>query len=545
MATTARSVVPLPARIAERSGRPVVLADPIRIAAPAGLASEARWFRRCLEEAGVTVELVTPGETAVLVLDVSDSSAGAPSGSGRLPGAYRLVAGDNRIAITGADACGLFYGLQTLRQLLPDATLRRAPTGEAAFFQALAVEPVEIHDWPRLGWRGVHLDVSRHFMPKGFILEMIDLAAFHKSNVFHLHLTDDQGWRVPIDRYPRLIDVGAWRRRSPAGHAVERRYDSSPHGGFYTKDDLREIVAFAASRHVTVLPEVDMPGHVGAALAAYPQLGNTAEQLEVCTDWGVSVHVLNLEEATMRFCMDVVDEVLELFPGRWFHIGGDESPTHEWESSPRAAHLMGEHGYTQARQLQGWFSARLADHLARSGRTPVGWDDILDSGAPPGTVVMSWHGVEEAIAATRAGLDVVMAPQDWLYFDWSYSDDPAEPLAFRGSTPVEKVYAFEPLSPRIPEGMRHHVLGAQCQLWTEYVSTPAAAEYQYFPRLCAFAETVWSPPAPDGEARSYAGFEPRLARHLGRLSALGVNYRPLDGPTPGQARIWRPDPKPD
>jgi hexosaminidase len=374
-------------------------------------------------------------------------------------------------------------------------------------------------------------------MPKAFVLQLIDLSAIHKCNVFHLHLTEDQGWRIPIERYPRLTEVGAWRPESAVGHYRDGRFDGTPHGGFYTREDLEEIVAFAAERHVNVLPEIDMPGHMVAAIAAYPELGNTDKQLHVRTKWGISKHVLNLDEATLRFCTDVIDEVVEIFPWANFHVGGDECPTIEWETSPRAQELMLENGFTEERQLQGWFTARMADHLATRGRTLVGWDEILEGGAPPGSIVMSWRGEEGGIEAATAGHDVVMAPQAWLYFDWPYSEDPTEPLGIHGATSVEKVYMYDPVSAAIPPEQRHHVLGAQCQLWTEYVATPEHAEYMYFPRLSAFAEAAWMTETA-GQPKSFAEFEPRLERHLNRLAALGVNYRPLVGPSPGQARVW-------
>jgi hexosaminidase len=543
-------IVPAPAAVRRGNGRPVRFAGRVDIVATVDLAPEARWLRRALEEgAGWRVDVVDPGRpgppsagrAAVVALEVDPGLRRAARRG--VAGAYRLVAGDGRVTISGDGPAGVFYGLQTLRQLLPDATLRRAPTvpaaGTHAGRAAAVVGPVAVEDRPRFSWRGVHLDVGRHFMPKSFLLKLVDLLAFHKCNVFHLHLTDDQGWRFPVDRYPRLVEVGAWRRQSPAGHKRERRFDGRPHGGFYTKDDLREVVAFAAERHVTVVPEVDMPGHVVAALAAYPELGNNPGRLEVGTRWGISTHVLNLEEGTLRFCEEVIDELCELFPGPYLHVGGDECPTTEWARSPRARALMDREGLTSVRQLQGWFTARLAAHAASRGRRVVGWDEILDGGAPPDAVVMSWRGVKGGVEAAMAGHDVVMAAEEWLYLDWAQSDDPAEPLAIRGTTPVEKVYGFDPVPAELPEDRRRHVLGAQCQLWTEYVTNPRRAEYQYFPRLCAFAETVWSPAAHPGEGREFGAFAPRLARHLERLAAMGVEYRPLGGPTPGQARTWR------
>lgn len=535
MSDRADALVPLPLRVAPAPGRPAVLRGPLTVAAPPALGGEARWFRRALEAGtGWAVDIVPDGQPATVVLR-TDPALGA---TGEPPGAYHLEAADGVVTVTGDGPTGVFYGLQTLRQLLPARTLRRAPSGAPS--DPLPVGPLEVDDRPRFAWRGVHLDVSRHFMPKGFVLDLIDAAALHKCNVFHFHLTDDQGWRVPIDRYPRLVEVGAWRQESPLGHKRDLRFDGTPHGGAYTKDDLREIVAFAAERHVTVVPEVDMPGHMAAAIAAYPELGRGRPNPTVWTHWGVCTQVLNLEESTVRFCTDVIDEVLDLFPGPYFHMGGDECPTTEWTRSERGRRLMADEGFDRPRQLQSWFTRRIADHVAGRGRTLVGWDEVLEEGAPDGTVIMAWRSLHAVADAAEASHDVVLTPERPLYFDWAHSHDSVEPLAIRGANSVKDVYRFDPVLPELSEEQARRVLGAQCQLWTEYVPTPRRAEYQYFPRLCAFAETVWSPPPADGAARDYATFEPRLACHLDRLAALGIDYRPLDGPTPGQARTWRP-----
>ncbi|HET9092553.1 MAG TPA: beta-N-acetylhexosaminidase [Acidimicrobiales bacterium] len=532
----APALLPRPLRLRRGTGAAARFADGMTIAHDPSFRAVARWFRRELEAAGGwdvhTTEVAGEETGAVLELRRAAVACAAEAPERAAGEAYELVVSGGRVVVTAAEPAGAFYGLQTLRQLLPADAYRTAPPGGRA--GEMLLEPVEIEDAPRFSWRGVHLDVCRHFMPKGFVMKLVDLAAMHKCNVVHLHLTEDQGWRVPVAKYPRLIEVGAWRRESPVGHRDDGVFDATPHGGFYSREDLKEIVAFAAERHVTVLPEVDMPGHMVAAIAAYPELGNTDEPVEVLTEWGISDHVLNLEESTIQFCCDVIDEVAELFPGSYFHVGGDECPTKEWEASPRAAALMAEHNLTSERELQGWFTARIAEHLERRGRMLVGWDEILEGGAPPGALVMSWRGEQGGIEAAAAGHDVVMCPQEWLYLDWAYADDPAEPVAIRPATSVERVWGYEPVPDAIPPDRRHHVLGTQCQLWTEYVPTPERAEYQYFPRLSAFAEMAWS-------RRSGAGFpefERRLRVHLTRLSALGVNYRPLEGPTPGQARTW-------
>ncbi|HEY1698489.1 MAG TPA: beta-N-acetylhexosaminidase [Trebonia sp.] len=465
------------------------------------------------------------------------------SGAAGLAGeGYRLrIPADGAVIIEGGGPAGTFYGTQTLRLLLPPQTLREAPATPPRPGGARAVLDVpvaEIEDAPRYSWRGVHLDVARHFLDKRWILRLIDLAALHKLNVLHLHLTDDQGWRLPVERYPLLTEIGAWRRESPLGHAREKRFDGIPHGGWYTKEDLAEIVAFAARRHVTVVPEIDMPGHMEAAIAAYPELGNTdlagpgvpakRGTPRVRTRWGISRRVLNVEDATVEFCRNVVDEVMDLFPGDYVHLGGDECPAGEWHLSARARRRAEALGFRHEQQLQGWFMGQVADRLTERGRRMVGWDEVVDAGGPANAVIMAWRGDGHMGRwAAELGHQVVMAPEYWTYLDWAQSRDESEPLAIRGATSVRDVYEFDP----VPRGLSEHalgnIIGAQCQLWTEYVPDTRHAEYMYFPRLCALAEVVWSPPG--GE---YAEFERRLAVHLPRLDARDVNYRPLAGPAP-------------
>ncbi len=445
--------------------------------------------------------------------------------------AYRLLVDGSGVQIVGASASGVFYGTRTLALLLPADLLRRAPQPDWA--DEIDLVGVLVDDEPRFAWRGFHLDVARHFLPKTWILRLIDLLALHKLNVLHLHLTDDQGWRVPIDAYPRLVEIGAWRRESMDGHHRDGRYDGIPHGGYYSKADLREIVSYAARRFVTVMPEIDMPGHMQAAIAAYPELGNGTEPLEVFTSWGISDHVLNLEEPTIGFCTDVLGEVCDLFPSSCVHVGGDECPTVEWEQSPHARNLKAELGVADDRALQGWFTQRMARFLTENGRRLMGWDELLDGGAPPGSLVTAWRHPRYGTQAAQAGHDVVMAPMVFLYFDWANATGPAEPLAIAEAITTERVYSYEPVPRRLEPAHQSHILGAQCQLWTEYIRTPAHAEYMSFPRACAFSEVVWS-----SADRDWEEFSQRLEQHLPRLAALGVNYRPLDGPTPGQSPVW-------
>jgi len=446
---------------------------------------------------------------------------------------YRLTVTGDGATVTAASPAGVFYGVQTLRALLPAAAYRRARIADGPWRLPL----VRIVDQPRFGWRGVLLDVARHFLPKQDLLRFIDLIALHKLNILHLHLTDDQGWRIEISKYPRLTEVGAWRRQSPIGDRRHGRYDGRPHGGYYTRDDIREIVAYAAERHVTVVPEIDVPGHAGAAIAAYPWLANTdvpgrPAEPEVATDWGILDHVLNAEPATLDFLHEVFDEVMDLFPARHIGVGGDECPTGPWDASPRAQARIEELGLADADGIRHWYVARLAEHLAKRDRVLFGWDEICDGELPSDAVIASWRGRDGAITAARRGNDVVLCPEDQVYFDYRQSADPAEPIPVGTVSSLAHVYAFEPVPTELTEAESAHVLGAQCNIWTEHIDSARHIDYMAFPRLAAFAETVWCERA----SRDYAEFESRLAVHEDRLAALGVEYRRAGGPLPWQSR---------
>jgi hexosaminidase len=435
---------------------------------------------------------------------------------------YTLEASPDGVVITGGSAAGVFYGRQTLRQLLPPASLRRARISH----QPLVVPALVIRDRPRFAWRGVMLDVARHFMPVADVLRFIDLIAFHKLNHLHLHLTDDQGWRIEVPGWPRLTSVGAWRPRSMLGSSSHGRYDDRPHGGFYRADDLREIVAYAAERHVTVVPEIDLPGHMEAAIAAYPELGNGATG-GVRTAWGISSRLLNVSDTALRFCRDVLDQVCALFPGELIGVGGDECPPDEWRATPAVQEFIRARGLADERALHGWYIGQMADHLRGHGRRVYGWDEILDGGAPPGATVAAWRGPARAARAARAGHDVVSCPDTSVYLDYRQSTDPGEPTPTGTVLTVDDVYAFEPVPPGLTPDEAARVIGAQANVWTEHMESARRVDYMVFPRLCAFAEVVWG--------RS-PGFGERLAAHLARLDALGVNYRPPTGPRPWDAR---------
>jgi hexosaminidase len=372
--------------------------------------------------------------------------------------------------------------------------------------------------------------------------------AAHKLNVLHLHLTDDQGWRIEIRRHPRLTEVGSWRPRTKIGHRASTLWEEKPHGGFYTQDDLREIVAYAAALHIAVVPEIDIPGHSQAAIAAHPELGNTdvvdTSALGVWDDWGISPHVLAPTDTTLRFYEEVLEEVLELFPpdaapftgfSRFVHLGGDECPKDEWRRSPTAQARIRDLGLDGEDGLQAWFVRHFDDWLTARGRRLIGWDEILEGGLAPGAAVSSWRGYEGGVTAARAGHDVVMCPEREVYLDHRQDPGPEEPVPIGFVRTLEDVHRFDPVPPELTGEQAAHVLGAQANVWTEVMEDQGRVDYQAFPRLAAFAEALWSPLPPPAE-RDFAEFESRMAVHYARLDALGVAYRPPGGPRPWQRR---------
>jgi len=435
---------------------------------------------------------------------------------------YRLTVTPTQALVESTTAAGVFYGIQTLRQLLPVEVFGRAKAQSVAW----RIPCVRIEDQPRFGWRGMHLDVSRHFMPKAFVKKYIDLLALHKMNRFHWHLSDDQGWRIEIRRYPKLTEVGAWRTETLIGRPSGRnaKYDGQRHGGFYTQDEIREIVAYAKSRHVTVVPEIDMPGHMQAAIASYPELGTGDGPVQVLTYWGSGEQVLNVEESTVAFMQDVLTEIMELFDSPYIHVGGDEVDKKHWRNSPKSQARLKELGLKDEEELQSWFIRRMDTFLTAKGRRLLGWDEILEGGLAPGATVMSWRGEDGGIAAAKADHDVVMAPSPYTYFDYYQADPNREPLAIGGFLPLSKVYSYNPTPAVLTAEQARHILGVQGQIWTEYIATPEHAEYMAFPRACALAEVAWTPV----QAKDLKDFLARLRVHLKRLDGIGVRYRPLD-----------------
>ncbi|MFJ4107324.1 beta-N-acetylhexosaminidase [Oerskovia enterophila] len=562
--TLSPGLLPAPVSLQPATGTfPLTDGTPVRT--DPALAAAARWWRRTTEAAfGVDLPFVVGDGAAD---SPSAAPGGAPGGAHRAnvtpddaarpgvtlaldasrpAGGYRLEITPQAVLLTAADAAGAHAGVQTLRQLAGPQAYRTAPVAAAPGTPASTVHlpALSIEDHPRFGWRGVLLDVARHFLPTREVLRFIDLAAAHKLNVVQLHLTDDQGWRMQVHRYPLLTEVGGWRTESNVGTWRTGVFDGRPHGGFYTQDDLREIVAHARERGVVVVPEIDAPGHVEAAVAAYPFLGTRKTPHTVRTTWGVSTEVLDPSDEALEFFTNVLDEVLDIFDSPWIAIGGDEVPTTLWRENPAIVALAEQRGLADVADLAGWFLARLSEHVTAQGRRAVVWDEGFGEQLPRDVVVTAWRGFTVGADALEAGNDVVMAPEQVVYLDHRAGDGEDEPVPVGFLRTVEDVLAFDPFPPEVLaqhpglDAAPGRLLGAQAEVWSEHLDSPRRVDYAAFPRLAAFAEVVWSPTAertPGGPAS--AEFLARLEQdHLPRLDAAGVEYRPLDGPKPWQQR---------
>ena len=507
-ASRAPAIVPQPARMVVGTGTWRLTAGTVITAdtndrATADAAEFAAGLLGRLTGRAIPVAASAVGPQAIRLEREDDATLGREG--------YRLAVASDGVVVRGSPA-GIFYGIQSLAQMVAqelDGTEATLPT-------------VDITDAPRFPYRGMHLDVGRHLFPAAFIKRYIDLLAAFKMNTFHWHLTEDQGWRIEITRYPRLTQVGAWRDET----ILEKNFDpyvgdGERYGGFYTQDEIREIVAYAADRHVTIIPEIELPGHSLAALAAYPEYACTAGPFAVGTMWGVYEDIYCPTEATFEFLQNVLLEVMDLFPGTYIHIGGDEAPKARWETSAAAQDVIRREGLTDEHELQSYFIRRIERFLNDHGRRLIGWDEILEGGLAPEATVMSWRGMAGGIAAAQEGHDVIMTPTSHVYFDYYQGDPEHEPLAIGGFTPLETVYAFEPIPDELTAEQAHHVIGAQGNVWTEYMQTADHVEYMVFPRLLALAEVVWSP----RERRSWSGFTNRLGSALRYLDRFGVNYR--------------------
>ncbi|HPF40133.1 MAG TPA: beta-N-acetylhexosaminidase [Phycisphaerae bacterium] len=499
-------VIPRPVRV-EQSGAWRAMAAPITIACDDTARKVAM---RAAEDLRQVFGALPPVQGATSEASIRFELSSGESSADVNDERYTLSVKSGRVTIHAASAHGAFNGWRTLMQIVEqgqslDATPSKTPR----------LPDCEIVDQPRYRWRGMHLDVSRHFFDVAFIKRYIDLLAYHKLNVFHWHLTDDQGWRIEIRKYPKLTAVGAWRMEG-----------GEKYGGFYTQAEVREIVDYAAERFVTIVPEIEMPGHARAALAAYPEYSCTGGPFDVPTTWGVFDDVYcSGNDATFEFIENVLDEVCRLFPGSYIHIGGDECPKKRWESCAKCQARIAKQHLKDEAALQSDFMHRVEKLLEKRGRRLIGWDEILEGGLAPNASVMSWRGMEGGLAAANEGHDVVMCPTSHCYFDYRQSAGLLEKgPAWSQVTDTKLVFGFEPTPAGLDVSKRKHILGSQGNIWTEWLKTPADVEYMAFPRGCALAEILWSP----AEGRDWPEFERRLETHLKRLKAMRVNYRPLD-----------------
>ena len=432
---------------------------------------------------------------------------------------YTLSVATNQITISSIDSAGVFYGCQTLRQLLPSEIFSDSIVSGMNW----TVTCVNIKDSPRFVWRGMMLDVARHFFPKEDVKKFLDYLAMYKMNRFHWHLTEDQGWRIEIKKYPKLTKIGGWRKETIIGHLNDKpkKYDGKRYGGFYSQDDVREIVDYAKKLHINVVPEIEMPGHESAAIAAYPEIGCTKKPIEVATRWGIHPNLFNVDESTFDFLEDVLTEVMELFPDEYIHVGGDEARKNQWKSNSKVQKKMRELGIKNEHVLQSYFITRIEKFLNKHGKRLVGWDEILEGGLAPNATVMSWRGIKGGIAAAQAGHDVVMSPGTHCYFDhYQTEDKKSVPLAIGGYTPLEKVYSYEPVPEKISKDKQKHILGSQGNVWTEYIPDLETVELRIFPRICALSEVNWSP----AKKRNWTDFKKRIKSNRKRLDMKKVNY---------------------
>ena len=430
--------------------------------------------------------------------------------------AYGIHVEPDRIVIDYGDGAGAFYALQTIFQLLPEEIFADSrQRGVKWEIPCLAME-----DAPRFKYRGMHLDVCLHYFDVDFLKKYIDIMALHKVNRFHWHLTEDQGWRLEIKKYPLLTEKGQWRKETVVGSLNSGVYDGTPYGGYYSQEQVRELVQYAAERYVTIIPEIELPGHALAAIACYPELScGLEDHYETATKWGVFKQVYCPKETTFEFLEDVFDEVFELFPSEVVHIGGDECPKASWKACPHCQALIRKLGLKDEYELQSWFVTRMEKYINSKGREIIGWDEILQGGLAPNAKVMSWLGEEGGIQAARQHHEVVMAPHQKYYLDYWQADPDSEPLAMGGPTTLKTMYEYEPVPEVLTPEEARYIIGVEGCVWTEYMDSPERVEYMAWPRMCAIAETGWTQTDKDWD-----GFTRRLETHLGRLDRLDVGY---------------------
>lgn len=514
------NTVPLPHDITVGEGSPFVLSGTTTVVFPEGNDK----MQRNAEFLAEFIEISTGIKPSIAVNTANGADQDAPQDVIILStglthdnfDTYRIEIDAQAIWINGASEAAVFHGIQTLRKAVPVGN-----------YGSIALAPVTINDTPRFEHRGMMLDVARHFQPASFVKKFIDLLALHNLNRFHWHLTDDQGWRIEIDAYPKLTEIGAYRDETVIGRNTGE-YDGVRHGGYYTKEDLQEVVAYAAEQYITVIPEVDLPGHMLAALAAYPELGCTGGPYEVSGEWGVFDDILCAgNDSTFIFLEAVLTEVMEIFPSKYIHIGGDEAPKGRWEECPRCQARIKElglkdrDGHTAEHYLQSYVTARVEKFLNGHGRSIIGWDEILEGELAPNATVMSWRGMGGGIEAAQMGHDVIMTPTTHSYFDYYQSENiDEEPFGIGGYVPLAQVYSLEPVPDVLTPKQQAHILGSQANLWTEYIKDPEHVEYMTLPRLAAMSEVQWMHP----DAKDYDHFLERLPRLLALYDKLGYNY---------------------
>ena len=426
---------------------------------------------------------------------------------------YTLSITGDSIIIKGSSA-GVFYGIQTLLQLMP-----------AEKISSFQIPCCDIHDYPRFSWRGMHLDCARHFFSVEFVKKYIDMMAYYKLNMFHWHLTDDQGWRIEIKQYPLLTQIGSYRKET----MVEKNFDpyigdKTPVDGFYTQEQVKEIVQYAAKRHITIVPEIEMPGHSQAAIAAYPELACYGNNYEVWTKWGVTNVTLCPTSDVIQFYENILSEIISLFPGKYIHIGGDEVPDDHWKNSKQVAELMHEKNLQTYAQVEAYFINQIEQYVISKGKKIIGWDEILEGGVSQSATIMSWRGTEGGVAAAKKGNDAVMTPGKYCYFDHCQSQNPLEPICIGGYLPLDTVYSYDPMPSQLSADESMHILGAQANVWTEYISTGDKIEYMIFPRMLALSEVLWT----QKKNMDYWNFIGRLEKHFELLNMRGINYRVPD-----------------
>lgn len=508
-------VIPLPQEVVETKALPFVINNSTQILYPQdneALKRNAGFLADYLRE--FTGKSLSTGNSAQeannsIVLKLDETIAN--------PEGYRLAVDAGKVVIAGKTEAGVFYGIQTLRKSLP----LQADGAD------IVLPAVEINDYPRFGYRGMHLDVSRHFFPVEFVKRYIDILALHNINTFHWHLTDDQGWRIEIKKYPKLTEIGSIRKKTVIGKNTGK-FDDTPYGGFYTQEEIKDVINYAQERFITIIPEIDLPGHMLAALASYPEFGCTGGPYEVEPTWGIFEDVICVgNEKALLFLQDVLDEVTDLFPSKYIHIGGDESPRDRWKVCPKcqarikAEKLQSDGKHSAEDRLQTYCMRRMEEFLHTKGRRIIGWDEILEGDVAPDATIMSWRGTKGGIEAARMGHDVIMVPTSYLYFDYYQTDKTEdEPFSIGGHVSIEKVYSFEPVPAELTGDEKKHILGLQANLWAEYILSGEHAEYMVLPRMAALSEVQWTQP----EKKDYRDFARRLQHLMGIYDKKGYKY---------------------